>query len=147
MQRTGSILKRFIKDYGLEAGLTFTTVKDQWAKLVGNTIAAHTCPDTVKNGTIFIIVDTPQWMHHLSFYKQEICLKLSRFNITEVRFRLGKLPEGEESHKTGGRGISEVELTEDDKRFIENTVRSIKDDDLKKKFTDLITHSLKRKRI
>jgi len=141
-----SILNKFIKDYGLEAGLTLNKIRNQWAGLVGHTIAMHTSPDIIKGNTIFIAVDTPQWMHHLSFYKQEICEKLKPYKITEVRFKLGKLPAGDSSQKRedAGRKADNVSLTEEDSRFIENTLRSIKDNELKEKFRVLLTDALSR---
>ncbi len=149
MQRAGNILKRFISDYGLEAGLTFTRIRDQWTKLVGETIAAHTYPDTLKGGTIFITVDTPQWMHHLSFYKQDICEKLRNYRITDIRFKLGKLPAADPALKgvDNRRVVKTSPLSGADARYIENTVKSIKDDDLKRRLRELFEHALRSERV
>ncbi|MEF9475341.1 MAG: DUF721 domain-containing protein [Candidatus Mariimomonas ferrooxydans] len=138
MQRAGSILKKFINNYGLEAGLTLTRIKNQWIKLVGQNIAIHTSPDLIKGNTLFINVDTPQWMHHLSFFKQDICQKLNPYRITEVRFKLGKLPEAVNISKE----INSVSLSEEDLLYIENTVRSVKDDELKERFRGLLANAL-----
>ncbi|GBE38921.1 MAG TPA: DUF721 domain-containing protein [Nitrospirae bacterium] len=149
MQRAGTILKKFIGDYGLEAGLTFTRICDQWTKLVGETIAAHTYPDIVKGNTIFITVDTPQWMHHLSFYKQDICEKLRSYRITDVRFKLGKLPAADPALKGSddSRVLKTGPLSGADARYIENTVKSIKDDDLKRRLRELLEHALRSERV
>ncbi len=148
MQRAGNILKKFINDYGLEAGLTLTIIKNQWIKLVGQTIATHTFPDIIKGNTIFIIVDTPQWMHHLSFYKQDICEKLKPYKVTEIRFKLGRLPVEDSFRKRVDikQEINNISLTEEDSRYIENTLRSIKDNELKERFRMLLTNALKHKR-
>ncbi len=138
MQRAGSILKKFLHNYGLETGLTLATIKNQWLKLVGQTIAIHTSPDLIKGNTLFINVDTPQWMHHLSFFKQDLCHKLKPYRITEVRFKLGKLPEAVNISKE----VNNVSLSEEDLRYIENTVRSVKDDGLKEKFRILLASTL-----
>jgi hypothetical protein len=145
MQRVGNILKKFINDFGLETGLTLTTIKNQWIELVGQTIATHTSPDIIKGKTIFIIVDTPQWMHHLSFYKQDICEKLKPYKVTEIRFKLGKLRVEDSFRKRAGikQEINNISLTEEDSRYIENTVRGIKDNELKEKFRALISHALR----
>jgi len=143
MQRVGSILKKFVNDYGLEAGLILTTIKNQWNILVGQTLASHTSPDVIKGKTIFIVVDTPQWMHHLSFYKQEILEKLKDYKVENVRFKLGRVDENPagEYKKT-----SHYELSEEDSRYIENTVRSLKDNELKEKFRILLVDALRHKR-
>lgn len=142
MQRAGNILKRFIRDFGLDSGVTLNVIKNQWAELVGQTIASHTSPDIIKGNIIFITVDTPQWMHNLSFYKQDICDRLKSYKVSEVRFKLGSLPRKTDiSHE-----ISNVSLTGEDKRYIENTVASIKDDDLRKKFRILLEKALKHRK-
>jgi hypothetical protein len=148
MQRVGNILKKFINDFGLETGLTLTTIKNQWIKLVGQTIATHTSPDIIKGKTIFIIVDTPQWMHHLSFYKEDICEKLKPFKVTEIKFKLGRLPVEDSFRKREDvkRKANTIPLTEEDSLFIENTIRSIEDNELKGKFRALLTNSLKHKK-
>lgn len=134
MQRVGGILKGFVKDYGLETGLTLVRIKDQWTNLVGQTIASHTLPDIIKGKTIFIIVDTPQWMHHLSFYKQEILEKLKSYKIENIRFKLGRVPERTDVK----REISATLFSAEDSQYIEDTIRGIRDDELKEKFRKLL---------
>lgn len=143
MERVGNIIKKFVTDYGLESGLPLTTIKNQWAMLVGQTLAAHTSPDMIKGKTIFIIVDTPQWMHHVSFYRQEILEKLKDYRIDKVRFKLGmvdKSPVGEYK-KT-----NHYELSEEDLTYIENTIGSLKDNELKEKFRILLLDVLSHKK-
>jgi len=138
MQSLHNILKTFVRDHGLEGGVVLNAIRKKWDTLVGHTIAVHTYPDTIKNKTLTLIVDTPQWMHHLSFFKEEITGKLEHFNVSEIRFKLGRLPVTLQEK----RKAEEVNLTEDDERYIENTLKNLKDDELKEKFRALIVHGL-----
>jgi len=138
MHSLNTVLKKFVKDFGLEGGAALTNLQKQWANIAGQTIASHTSPFTIRNSVLMLTVDTPQWMHHLSFVKEEMLDKLEKFNISEVRFRLGKLPEA--AHTVTDN--CEKMLTDDDQRFIENTLKSIKDKELKKSFRRLLTHAL-----
>jgi hypothetical protein len=142
MQHAGGILKRLIRDYGLEAGLALSVIQKQWQKLVGDTISAHTFPDFFKGGTILIIVDTPQWMHHLSFYKQDILNKLRPYKVKDLRFKLGRLPEREGSREA----VNHAPLSEDEERFIEETIENLEDDGLKLRFRTLLAHSMKHRK-
>jgi hypothetical protein len=109
---------------------------------MGETVASHTSPDTAKNGILTVLVDSPQWMHHLSFYKEEMTGKLKGFGISEVRFRIGKVTAGgRKRHETPGSALSD-----DDQRFIENTLKGIRDEELRSRFRRLITHGLTRGR-
>ena len=140
MQRVGGVLKRFVKDYGLETGLHLAGIKTQWQKLVGQTLAAHTSPDIIKGKTIFINVDTPQWMHHLSFYKQEMLEKLKNYGIENIRLKLGRLDEySVNEFKTA----NVYHLTEEDAKYIEDTIQNLKNDELKEKFRKLLSDALR----
>jgi len=140
MQSLHDILKTFVKEYGLEGGVVLKSIQNQWENIAGRTVAAHTFPDTVKGKVLTLIVDTPQWMHHLSFFKEEIVLKLASYNVVEVRFKLGKLPDNSKAFALSG----DITLSEDDLIYLENTLRNVKDVDLREKFRKLIAHGLTR---
>jgi hypothetical protein len=142
MQSLKGILRHFAKDFGIEGTVALKTIKNQWAGIVGKPIAVHTFPDTIKSKILTIIVDTPQWMHHLDFFKGELLQKLDGFDISEIRFRIGRLPETEKAIQEE----MESDLTEDELRYIENTVKNVKDEELREKFRSLIKHGLKKGR-
>jgi hypothetical protein len=138
MQSLHNILKTFVKDYGLEGGVALNAVRNQWHKIVGQTIASHTFPDTIRGKALTLIVDTPQWLHHLSFFKDEITSKLTPYNVEEIRFKIGRLPENTKETCSA----EDIKLSEDDLKYLENTLRDLKDEDLREKFRTLIVHGL-----
>jgi len=138
MEHLRKILGEYTKDLGIEGGLVLKAVRGKWADIVGPAVAAHTFPDIITSKVLTIIVDTPQWMHHLSFFKEDISEKLKFCNITGVRFRLGKIPEKTVSLIE----TEDLELSDEDRRYLENTLRNIEDEELKEKFRALIVHGL-----
>jgi len=105
---------------------------------MGQTIAVHTFPETVKNNILTIVVDTPQWMHHLSFYKEDMAEKLKMYNIHGLRFRIGRITAvPAKAIKT-----EDIELTEDESKYVEKMTKNIRDEELQKQFKSLITHGL-----
>lgn len=140
MQPLDKVLAKLIKDVGIEGGVAIASVRQQWERTVGEAIALHTCPDIIKGKVLTVIVDTPQWMHHLSFFKGEITGKLERFDIKDVRFRIGRLPESKSKKSI----TIEADLSESDQRYLDNTVRTIKDKELQEKLRKLIAHGLKK---
>lgn len=138
MQPLRNILKEFVKGSSAESGAALRVIKRQWGDIVGQTVAAHTFPDMVRNRVLSIIVDTPQWMHHLSFFKEDISQKLRSHSIDSVRFRLGRLPEKTEKSEPE----VERELSADDLRFLENTLSHVKDGEIREKFRKLISRGL-----
>ena len=142
MRSFQSLLKKFNKDFKLEDGVVITALRDKWMSLVGETIAAHTFPDMIKGKELTLIVDSPQWRHHLDFLKNEICEKINRYGIDDLRFRIGKIPESKGKLSK----VVEAKLTEEDRRYIENTIKTVKDEELKETFRKLIAHGLTRKK-
>ena len=138
MHPLNSILGKFIKDFDLSGGIKLSEIKDHWRIIVGHTIASHTCPYILKDGVLTLIVDTPQWMHHLGFFKEEIKDKLKEYNVHEVRFSLGKLPE---------KPVNEtetwiIEISDSDERYINNTLKVINDKELKERLRALLIHAV-----
>lgn len=138
MHALQEILRKLAKNYGIEGGAILNSIRRNWKDIVGKTIAIHTAPDTIKNRTLSIKVDTPQWMHHLSFFKEDIIEKLKSYNVKDVRFRIGRLSQTIE--KTSKQ--DDIILSDDDQRYLENTIHSVKDEELKEKFKSLISHGL-----
>jgi len=144
MKPFGTIFDKIAKDIGLESGRKIHNIRKEWSNLVGKTIATHAYPETIRGDMLILTVETPQWMHHLTFYKEEISLKLNAFGIKQVRFKLGKLPDSHNSvHEK-----KDLLLTEDDKRYLNDTLRNINDEELKERLRRLLIHGLtKGKRI
>lgn len=144
MKSFGTIFNKIARDIGLESGRKINSIRKQWHNLVGETIAIHAYPETIRGDMLVLAVETPQWMHHLTFYKEEITLKLNAFGIKRVNFRLGKLPDScNTAHND-----KEVLLTEDDRRYLNDTLKDINDKELKEGLKKLLIHGLtKGKRI
>lgn len=138
MHSLNALLKKYFKESGLESGLLVNKLNKKWVKIVGKTIAAHTSPESVKERMLTIAVDTPQWMHHLGFFREEISEKLKRYNLTEIRFKLGRLSKVVENEPS----INKPELSGDDIDYIEDTLKDINDPELREKLKTLITHGL-----
>ena len=138
MYRLHTILRKIVKSHGLEGSATLNTLKRKWGSIMGQTIAVHTFPETVRNNVLTIIVDTPQWMHHLSFYKEDMAAKLKLYKINGIRFRVGRISAG----TTKTVKTENIELSDDELKYVENVTRNIKDDELRKQFASLIKHGL-----
>ena len=142
MQSFQSLLKKFNKNFKLEDGVVITALRNKWPYLVGETVAVHTYPDMLKGKELTLIVDSPQWRHHLDFLKNDICEKIERYGINDLKFRIGKIPESKGKLSK----VVEAKLTEDDTRYIENTIKNVKDEDLKETFRKFIAHGLTKRR-
>lgn len=70
----GDVLKNILKGDAFRQKLAETKVLEQWTELVGETIAKHTKKLFVKNGKLFVQVDSPMLKSDLTM-KREVLKK------------------------------------------------------------------------
>lgn len=68
-------------------------VRNCWEVLLGEDIASHATPVSIKDGKLFVEVDSSTWLQHLTLKRKEILEKLtdglSGQSIREICFRHG----------------------------------------------------------
>jgi hypothetical protein len=79
-------------------------------------------------------------MHHLGFFKEEMLDKLKSYKIEQIRFKLGKVTA--QTHEETS--SLERNLSDDDLRYIENTLKDVRDTELRETFRKLIVHGLRK---
>tara|TARA_B100002003_G_C13982781_1_gene475179 strand:+ start:587 stop:901 length:315 start_codon:yes stop_codon:yes gene_type:complete len=89
-------VNHFIRNCGLEGKLREYTLKDRWDEIVGEPISSHARPDTIRFGTLYVLVDSSAWLQQLTFLKPELIRKIeNNMNeniIKDIIFRLGLQP-------------------------------------------------------
>ena len=93
-QAPGDLLPKLMQQLGLQERLKETEVIDAWKQIVGDFIAAHSAPVSLRAGVLFVRVLQPSLHYQFEqISKAEILRKLKqRFGtkiIREIRFRLG----------------------------------------------------------
>jgi predicted nucleic acid-binding Zn ribbon protein len=93
-QAPADILPKLIQQLGLSERLHETEVIDTWKTIVGDFIAAHSAPVSLREGVLYVRVLQPALHYQFeTISKAEILRKLKqRFGsriIRNVRFRLG----------------------------------------------------------
>jgi len=92
----GSILSGLAKRLGIESRLFELRLHHHWDGIVGDPIAAHTCPDQIRFKKLYLIVRSSVWMQQLTFLKPSLIAKLNEKAgtelITDIAFRVGEIP-------------------------------------------------------
>ena len=93
-QTTAELLPKLIQKLGLGERLRETEIMQAWTTLVGEFIAAHSCPISLRDGILYVHVLQPALHYELEqVSKIDILRKLKqRFGgkvIRDVRFRVG----------------------------------------------------------
>ena len=57
---------------------------EHWEELTGKHLAKHCRPHSIKDGQLRIIVESPVWMHKLSYLKWDLLLRINRMAGKEL---------------------------------------------------------------
>jgi len=139
----GRILRSRIKELGVDHILQRHEIWSRWEETVGAEIAAHTHPAFFSGNCLFITVDHSTWMQQLTFLKdqmlQNINETLENQAISELRFRLGSLPDRETPAAPETETGTAERLSNLEKDHIERTIDPIVSPELKESLRRLMT--------
>lgn len=90
----GDVLPKIMHRLGLAERLHETEILDAWSEIVGNFIAAHSAPMSLREGVLYVRVLQPALHYELEqISKAQILRKLKqRFGarkVRDLRFRVG----------------------------------------------------------
>lgn len=116
-------VKERVKEYGLWK---------VWDKLAGEAVSRHCQPERLKDGILFLKVDSPVWMQQLQFLKSLIIEKVNGFMkenaVKDVRFQIGKLGQ---TRKGKWKPWKEVSLPQEVVLRLNNELSSVRDPELR----------------
>lgn len=116
-------VKERVKEYGLWK---------VWDKLAGEAVSRHCQPDRLKDGILFLKVDSPVWMQQLQFMKSLILEKVNVYMkenaVKDVRFQIGKLGQ---FRKAKWKPWKEVSIPQAVVVKIDNDLSSLRDPELR----------------
>jgi predicted nucleic acid-binding Zn ribbon protein len=75
--RVGDGLDRLMHQLGAPGAETVTTLFSGWSELVGEQIAAHTRPISLRDSTLVVAVDDPAWGSQLRWLEHDLTAQLS----------------------------------------------------------------------
>jgi len=139
MKRAETVLGPMLKQLGIENGVRLERIRNDWPDIFEKSISSHIFPATLKEGELLLHVESPAWMHQLTYYKKEIIRKLSSYAITDVRFRLGSIAKKKQKQEAQKpmRTLSSEEVS-----FAASVVADIRNEELKDSIRKAIEKSL-----
>ena len=148
-QSIQSILEKTLKTLEIEVPLKTHSILGVWNEIVGESVAEHSQPRSIRNQILFIDVAHPTWMQQLQFLKPTLLNQVNAFLgeplIQDIRFKLGKVsPTLPAPPKT---------LLMEDERLdqgtldrIENHLKEIDDEELKMRLRAILIKGVKLER-
>ncbi len=80
----GKILDKIKATTALGKQLEQARIWDRWNELAGGHLAAHGEPKTIREGTLYVEVDSPVWMHRYAYRKWDILKRINRMAGEEL---------------------------------------------------------------
>lgn len=94
-QSIHSILESTLKTLEIDVPLKTYSIVGAWKEIVGESLAEHSHPRSIRNQILFIDVVHPAWMQQLQFLKSTLLDQVNAFLgeplIQDIRFKLGKV--------------------------------------------------------
>ncbi len=94
-QSIRSVLEKTLKTLEIDVPLKTYSILEAWSEIVGESVASHSQPRSIRNRILFIDVAHSTWMQQLQFLKPTLLEKVNTFLgeplIQDIRFKLGKI--------------------------------------------------------
>jgi hypothetical protein len=141
-QSIRSILGQTLKALEIDVQLKTYSILGAWNEIVGESVAEHSQPRSIRNRILFIDVSHPTWMQQLQFLKPTLLEKVNTFLgeplVQDIRFKLGKIsPNNPAPPKT--LVIEDEKLDKAALNRIESMVQKIDDEALRKSVWEVLT--------
>lgn len=122
-----------------------------WSEVVGDKIARHTEPLSLRKGVLRITVSDHAWIQQLQFLKEEIRgrlnQRLKKDVIENIFFQLGEIHEKDKEEPLIAEKLKKVRLAKNEKEGIEEAVRDIKDEGVKDAVKKAMIKEAKRRKL
>jgi hypothetical protein len=149
LQSIHSILEKTVKSLEIDVPLKTYSILGAWKDIVGEFVAAHSQPRSVRNQILFIDVAHPTWMQQLQFLKPTLLDQVNAFLgeslIQDIRFKLGKVsPTLAPPPRT--LSMEDESLDQGTLNRIESLLQKIDDPEVKMRLRDILVKGAKLER-
>jgi hypothetical protein len=144
-----SILEKTVKTLEIDVPLKTYSILGAWKEIVGESVAGHSQPHSIRNRILLIDVTHPTWMLQLQFLKPTLLEKVNTFLgeslIQDIRFKLGKIsrtiPVPPNTLWTEDEKLDKATL-----KRIENLVQKINNEEVKESLRQVLIKGAKLER-
>jgi hypothetical protein len=135
------ILEKTLKNLEIDVPLKTYSILGAWDEIVGESVAEHSQPRSIRNRILFIDVTHPTWMQQLQFLKPTLLEKVNAFLseplIQDIRFKVGKIsPTIPAPPKTPS--LKDEKLDKATLKRIESLLKEIGDEEIRKSMREVL---------
>ena len=143
------ILARFLKTHGMAIHMLEFKLQQHWPEIVGEHVARHTWPDSVRHRKLYLVAENSVWLQQLLFLKPELLAKINAAAdgevLSDIVLRVGTVPapdagEGSSSQPAPSEQ-KEDGASGETRTAIEAMVQAVPDPDLQTRLKTLFSKS------
>ncbi len=146
----GDILPETLRKKSIHLPMKDRPLIDAWNRAVGPQIGAKAQPDRLRDDVLYVRVCTSVWMHELQFMKQDIIARLNEVlgspAVSQIRFFIGEVDAPPAKSVAQSLSLDAAALKADEKAYIDNTLASVSDPELKEILKKTMSRSILRGR-
>ncbi|TAL11760.1 MAG: DUF721 domain-containing protein [Nitrospirae bacterium] len=143
------ILARFLKTHGMAIHMLECRLQQHWLEIVGEHVARHTWPDSVRHRKLYLVAENSVWLQQLLFLKPELLAKINAAAdgeaLTDIVLRVGTVPSPDAGAGPSSRPApaeqAEEDLSVETRTAIDATVQAVADPDLQTRLKALFSKS------
>lgn len=137
MQRVGKILPSLFGNYGIEDAVVLKFLRKSWNDIFAPPVSEHSFPKELKNGILFVTVNSHLWLAQLKLLKDEFLKKLRSYEVKDVKFRFGRIYRNQKEKTEKEYAMS---LSSEQEEWLKDIMKNIKDSEMR-----MITENLIKK--
>jgi hypothetical protein len=134
------LLSSLFASFGLSAKLDEHRLIEDWPRIVGPQIAAHTRAQEVRGKTLWVVVDSSTWLHELTLLKPLLLAKLAPHTgkavVQDVGFVIGEVSPPAKATAVPAATVSFV--TPESDAAVDDAVSALTDSELRESLRRLL---------
>ncbi|MCX7970835.1 MAG: DUF721 domain-containing protein [Negativicutes bacterium] len=140
MDKIGTTIQTVIRRMAGRQRIVACRIIGDWPRIVGEKIAAHSCPYKLRGKELLIAVDHPLWLTELTLMKGQIVEKIENIYQHKLELRLRfNLRRLEKYDRDGDDRYIPPPVSDDDRRYAAEICRKISNPKLKQRIIGAIS--------
>ncbi len=127
----GEVLKRIFRRRGIIRKMKEMSALGLWKEVVGKKVDRHTHPLSIKEGKLFVNVDSSGWLVQLTYLKDDIIAEFNKKEvgkpIKDIYFRLGEIKKITKVKARKPFAIKSMKLEKAELDEIRRSLKDVKD--------------------
>lgn len=146
-----SILDDIAKRFGLSVRLLEHRLQRQWPTIVGEHVAAHTRPESIRFKKLYVIADSSVWVQQLAFLKPSLIASINTAAghpiVADIVLRVGEVEH--QIPRDGGESPSRLtkmqpahSLSPESLAEVSRHAEAVEDPDIRAHLTEVMVRAL-----